>query len=122
MSDQYPPSPQDPYDPSAGQPQYGYGGGSYPGAPQYGQQPTGAKPDSNLVWGILATVLCCLPFGIVSIVKASKVDGLWNSGQYAAAQQASADAKKWAIISAVVGLVVGVLYVIVAVLAGVSGA
>ena len=89
MSEPYPPNPQDPNDPTGGQPAYGgyggYGQGSYPGAPSYGQQPNGPKPDNNLVWGILATVLCCLPFGIVSIVKASKVDGLWNSGQFAAA-------------------------------------
>ena len=38
-------------------------------APAYGQ-PSQPKPDSNLVWGILATILCCLPLGIVSIVKA----------------------------------------------------
>lgn len=41
-------------------------------APAYGQ-PSQPKPDSNLVWGILTTILCCLPLGIVSIVKASKV-------------------------------------------------
>lgn len=35
------------------------------------------KPDNNLVWGILVTILCCLPFGIVSIIKASSVDNLW---------------------------------------------
>jgi len=82
--------------------------------PQY-QQPYGQgqppqKPDSYLVWAILTTVLCCLPFGIVAIVKAARVDGLYNGGQYAAAQQASDDAKKWSIIAAVVGIVVGIVY------------
>ena len=70
------------------------------------------KPDNYLVWAILSTLLCCLPFGIVAIVKSSKVDTLWYAGNHAEAIQASNDAKKWSIISAVVGLVGGLLYVI----------
>lgn len=70
------------------------------------------KPDNYLVWAILSTLLCCLPFGIVAIVKSSKVDILWYAGNHAEAIQASNDAKKWSIISAVVGLVGGLLYVI----------
>lgn len=86
-------------------------GGQYP-QPGYGAQVPAGKPDNYLVWAILTTILCCLPFGIVAIVKAAKVDGLWNSGQYAAAQAAANDAKKWSIIAAVVGVVVGVAYAI----------
>ena len=70
------------------------------------------KPDNYLVWAILSTLLCCLPFGIVAIVKSSKVDTLWYAGNHAEAIQASNDAKKWSILSAVVGLVGGLLYVI----------
>ena len=70
------------------------------------------KPDNYLVWAILSTLLCCLPFGIVAIVKSSKVDTLWYAGNHGEAIQASNDAKKWSIISAVVGLVGGLLYVI----------
>jgi len=87
-----------------------------------GMQP---KPDSNLVWAILTTLLCCLPFGIVAIVYASKVDSLYAAGQYAEAQQASDNAKKWSILAAVVGslVIVGyiVLVVFMGVLAGSSG-
>ena len=35
-------------------------------------QPMGPPPDNNLVWAILCTVLCCLPLGIVSIIKSTK--------------------------------------------------
>lgn len=77
----------------------------------YGPQMS-QKPDNYLVWAILSTLLCCLPFGIVAIVKSSKVDTLWYAGNHAEAIQASNDAKKWSIISAVVGLVGGLLYVI----------
>jgi hypothetical protein len=72
------------------------------------------------VWGILVTVLCCLPFGIVSIIQASKVSGLWAQGQYAAAQKASDDAKKWAIYGAIAGVVVGVIYAVIALAGGLS--
>jgi uncharacterized protein YqgC (DUF456 family) len=64
-------------------------------------------------------VLCCLPFGIVSIIQASKVSGLWGQGRYAEAQKASDDAKKWAIWGAVAGVIVGIIiYGIIAVMGG----
>lgn len=79
-----------------------------------------AKPDNFLIWAILSTVLCCLPFGIVSCVYSSKVDGLYNNGQYEEAELAAANAKKWAKISAIVGAVVVVLYIIFMVVIGVG--
>ena len=48
-----------------------------------------SKPDNWLVWAILSTILCCLPLGIVSIIYATKVDNLWNSGQQEEAIKAS---------------------------------
>lgn len=76
-----------------------------------------SKPDNNLVWAILSTILCCLPLGIVSIVYAAKVDGLYASGDYAGAKDASDKAKKFAIIGAVVGLVGSIIYLLVCVIA-----
>ncbi len=87
------------------------------GAPHGGGMPA-QQPNSNLVWGILVTLLCCLPFGIVSIFQASKVSGLWGQGRYAEAQKASDDAKKWAIWGAVAGVIVGIIYGIIAVMGG----
>ena len=71
------------------------------------------KPDNFLVWGILTTLLCCLPFGIVSIVYASKVDNLYINGQYEDAKKAASNAKVWAIVSAASGLVFALIYLIV---------
>lgn len=58
---------------------------------------------NNLVWAILATLFCCLPLGIVSIVYAAKVDSLVASGNIAAARDAADRARNWAIAAAVVG-------------------
>ena len=88
-----------------GQPPAGWPG------PQSGY-PGQREPDNYLVWAILSTVLCCLPLGIVSIVYSTKVSGLWAQGRYGEAQAASDNAKKWAIISAVVGVVAYVIGVI----------
>ena len=86
---------------------------SYQPQPGYGpQQPYGAQPpmpDTYMVWAILATLLCCLPFGIVSIVKASQVSSLYNQGRYQEAVAASEAAKKWAIWSAVAGVVLSII-------------
>jgi len=70
------------------------------------------KPDNNMVWGILTTILCCLPLGIVSIISASKVDGLYHQGKYADAREAAAQAKKYAIWAVVAGFVVWAIYLI----------
>jgi len=65
------------------------------------------------VWAIVSPVFCCLPLGIASIVFAAQVNGKYASGDVAGAQQSSAKAKKFAIWSAVVGLLVGALYIII---------
>jgi Interferon-induced transmembrane protein len=107
----YPPPPPGNYPPP---PPPGSGGpGGYGGAPA-------SQPDNNLVWGILVTVLCCLPLGIVSIVKATQVSGLWGQGRYAEAQQAADDAKKFAMWGAIAGVVVGVIYLIFTLVVGAS--
>lgn len=75
-------------------------------------QPYVTKPDNNLLWAILCTICCCLPFGIVSIIYAAKVNGLWAGQQYDAAIEAANNAKKWAIIGAVTGIVINICYAI----------
>lgn len=65
---------------------------------------------NNLVWAILSTLFCCLPLGIVSIIHASKVDGLAAAGDLNGARAASENAKKWAIYAVVGWFVAVVLY------------
>ena len=84
------------------------------------QQP---PPDNNMVWAILSTVLCCLPLGIVAIVKASKVEQLWYQGFHAEAHKAADDAKKWSIYSAVsIGVLVVLYILVVLIIFGIQGA
>ena len=75
-------------------------------------------PQNYLVWAILTTIFCCLPFGIVSIVFAAQVNSKWAAGDVAGANASAANAKKWAIVSAVVGIVGAVLYLIFFVILG----
>lgn len=114
LSQYFRPSPP----PPVGGNNYGgnnYGGNNYGGSSNlsgnYGgnnYKPT--KPDNNMLWAILTTLFCCLPFGIYSIIQASKVNGLYNSGLYDEAQRMADDAKKWAGVGAVIGLIVNVIY------------
>ncbi len=69
-------------------------------------------PKTWLVESILATLFCCLPFGIVGIVNATRVESLYDKGNYSAAEQASADAKRWTIISFFVAIGVWCCYFI----------
>ena len=73
-----------------------------------------------LVHSIIATVLCCLPTGIVGIIYASQVNSKLAIGDYAGAKKASDSAKLWSIISVGVGLVVLVIYIIIVVASGTS--
>jgi hypothetical protein len=75
--------------------------------------PAQREPDNYLVWAILVTVMCCLPFGIVSLISSNKVSGLWAQGRYAEAQAASDSAKKWAIIGAIVGPILYILFIVI---------
>ncbi|HUH70321.1 MAG TPA: CD225/dispanin family protein [Mycobacterium sp.] len=103
----YPPGPYEGSPEWQGQ-QPGWPGQQPPWQQPAWQQPAWPgrrEPDNYLVWAILCTVLCCLPLGIVSIVYSTKVSELWAQGRYAEAQSAADNAKKWAIIGAIVGAV-----------------
>src|SRR5829696_2585069 len=69
--------------------------------------PQSSQPDvpNYLVPAILTTVFCCLPFGIVSIVYAAQVNGKVAAGDRAGALESSRNARMWALISFVTGLV-----------------
>ena len=62
-------------------------------------------PPTNLVWAIIATVLCCLPAGVVAIVYALKVTNKYREGDIEGAKRASETGAWWCIASIVLGIV-----------------
>ena len=88
-----------------------YGGGGAQGA---------APPPNYLVWSILSTILCCLPLGVASIVFSTQVNSKWAMGDIAGAQDASEKAKKFAMWSAIAGVILYVLVVAINVIGAMS--
>ncbi|MBX2828711.1 MAG: CD225/dispanin family protein [Flavobacteriaceae bacterium] len=77
------------------------------------------KPKNYLVESILVTLFCCLIFGILGIVNATKVNSEYEAGNYEAAVKASNEAKKWTKWGAIIGGAILVIYIILMV-AGVA--
>lgn len=113
------PGPEDQPPSYGSQPPPSYGSAPPPSG-AYGA-PTAAAPPNYLVWAILSTLFCCLPLGIASIVFAAQVNSKWAAGDVAGAQDSSTKARKFAIWSAIAGVVVAVLYVVFIVILGVAG-
>lgn len=72
-----------------------------------------ACPKTWLAESILVTLFCCLPFGIIGVVHASKVSTFFAMGNEEMARKASANAAKWTKISFFCGLVVIVIYLLI---------
>lgn len=68
------------------------------------------KPDNNLTWAILSTLCCCLPLGIVAIVKALEVNTLYYTGHYEQAVLKAESARNWAMWAAITGVAINVVY------------
>ena len=126
MSDQGSMPPPPPPPPPSGGGGGGYGapppGGGYGPPPPGGGYgaPQGAPPPNHLVWAILTTLFCCLTFGIVSIVFAAQVNSKWAAGDVAGAHESSQKARRWAMVSAIVGIVVIGLYLVVVLIGGLA--
>lgn len=63
-----------------------------------------------LVQAILATIFCCLPFGIVAIVFAAQVNGKLQAGDMDGALDASRYAKLWTWVAFLSGMGILLLY------------
>ena len=77
-------------------------------------------PPTYLAWSIAVTILCCLVGGIVAIVYSSQVSSRYIAGDYEGADYASRQARIWIIVSACVGLLVGIAYTVWAIFFGTS--
>lgn len=72
------------------------------------------RPKTWLLESILATLFCCLPFGIAGIVNAVRVNSLHDQTLYEKAQRASANAKKWTLIAFGIGVIYLIFILIMA--------
>ncbi|MFZ1687714.1 MAG: CD225/dispanin family protein [Flavobacteriales bacterium] len=75
--------------------------------------PLNERPKNWLVESILATIFCCLPFGIAGIVNAAAVNERFDRGDFAGALSASKEAAKWTKVSFFVALGIWVLYFLI---------
>jgi hypothetical protein len=82
----------------------------------------GARPQLNnyLAPAIFATVCCCMPFGIVSIVYAAQVNAKLAGGDYAGATESANNAKMWFWISFGLGALPFLAYLGVMIVAGIA--
>lgn len=71
-----------------------------PGYPPQGQPP---QIDNNMTMSIVAIFLFW-PLAIPAIMNASKVNPALQQGDYAGAQQAAAESKRWSKLALIIGL------------------
>jgi len=81
-------------------------------------QPT--TVNNNMVKAIITTLCCCLPLGIVSIIKAAEVNKKVATGDMKGAQISADEANKWANIGLITALVGWLIYLFVVVVFGVG--
>lgn len=73
---------------------------------------TQRPPKNWLAESILVTLFCCLPFGILGIINAAKVESRFYAGDIDGANQASSKAKKWTMWGFWLGAIFIVIYLI----------
>ena len=83
-------------------------------------RPNRYPPKNYLVEAILVTLFCCLPFGIVGIINAARVENAFYSGDEMEAERLSREALKWSKIGLFVGIGWIVLYFLLIVVYGVT--
>ena len=96
-----------------------------PSQSQPGQPPTQPSQQiiqvsNHLIYAIVATIFFFMPFGIIAIVYATQVNNKAQLGDLAGAQEASKKAKTWARAGVITGIVLGVAYLLLIILAGIS--
>lgn len=68
------------------------------------------RPPTHMASAIVATILCCLPLGIVAIIHSTKVSELYSKGDYHGALAASKKAKNWSNFAALAAIGLIALY------------
>lgn len=82
----------------------------------------GAQVANHMVGAILCTLFCCLPCGIVAIVKASQVNTKLAQGDVAGAENAARSAKTWILVAVILGVIVIFANILIQVIAALAAA
>lgn len=77
--------------------------------------PLSPMPKTWLVESIIITCFCCLPFGIMGIINATKIETLYLSGAYEQALYRSKQAKKWTLWGFYIALLLFLISIIVSI-------
>lgn len=77
-----------------------------PPVPEQMEEIPPLKPNNWLWQSIVVTLFCCVPFGIVGIVYAAKVDVFYFNGRYQEAEAAARSARNWTLVALLIGVVV----------------
>jgi hypothetical protein len=113
---------------AGGQPAWG-------GQPSWGgqQQPTWGTPpqpgwgggppqkiDPWLWQSIVATLLCCLPAGVVGIIFAAQANSAMTAGNWVEAQKKAGQAKTWTLVAVGLGVVLIIAWVALVAVGGIA--
>ncbi len=100
-----PPMPQPPMpQPPVAQPPMPQPPVAQPPMPQPPVAPEAEAP-TNLVWAVIATVMCCQITGVIAIVYGAMTSSANSAGNYAKARRYSDIAQIWVMVSIVLGLI-----------------
>jgi ABC-type Fe3+ transport system permease subunit len=89
--------------------------------PSEPRETSSLPPPNYLVWAILTTVFCCLPFGIVSLIYAAQVNSKWASGDIEGAKLSSKNARTWAWVAFAVGIALALVSIILSIFGVIAG-
>ncbi|MCM0674744.1 CD225/dispanin family protein [Micromonospora phytophila] len=89
---------------------------------QPGYQPHQPPPVDNNMTMSIVSIFLFWPLAIPAIINASKVNPLLQQGDYAGAQAAAAESKKWSKWALIVGIVVWVLNIVCCLILAGAGA
>lgn len=81
-------------------------------AQQWSTPPASSEIPNYLIPAILATVFCCLPLGVVSIIFATQVNSKIAAGDLAGAAESSKKAKMFMFLAVGGGLLVWVFVIV----------
>lgn len=110
-------------EPAASQPEPAPAQVAAPAQPHAAGSPIAPGTVDPYLWqSICCIVLCCWPFAIPALIFSLKVNPALERGDLAEAQSASAQAKKWCLISLIAAVVGWVLYLGFVLLIGGMGA